>query len=74
MEQIKHFIYAVLVLSFLGLISCGHRQFIKGDYDDVNKANLLTDKWSETDMQKAVADLVKSATKHSSITAAKLPL
>lgn len=64
----------ILILVFGGLTSCGHRQFTKGSYDgDINKANLLTDRWSESDMQSAVSDLVKSATKHHSIANAKRP-
>lgn len=54
--------------------SCGPKAFVKGEYDDnVEDTNLLTDKWSETDMQKAVADLVGSATNHPAIAAAKRP-
>lgn len=51
----------LLVIAFIGsLAACGPKAFVKGDYDDVEKENLLNDSWSETDMQKAVADLVKS--------------
>lgn len=54
--------------------SCGSRQFVKGDYDDnVNETNLLTDNWSESDMQNAVRDLVSSATSSYSIAGAKRP-
>ncbi|RME16021.1 MAG: penicillin-binding protein activator LpoB [Bdellovibrio sp.] len=58
---------------FLFLASCGPKAFVRGEYDDVNKTNLLNDKWSETDMQKAVAYLVKSATSHYAIANAKRP-
>ena len=45
----------------LALTACGPRAFIKGDYDkDPESENLLTDQWSETDMQVAVHDLVNS--------------
>ncbi len=52
----------VSVLSLLLLISvgCGPKAFVKGQYDDVNRENLLNDQWSETDMQNAVKDLVAS--------------
>ncbi len=49
----------VCLLSIV-IASCGPKAFVKGDYDDVQRTNLLNDQWSETDMQKAVADLVKS--------------
>lgn len=56
----------LIFVSVLGLLatSCGPKAFVKGNYDDVNKENLMNDSWSETDMQKAVADLVASAVQH----------
>lgn len=58
----------------LSVAACGPRQFVKGQYEEnVEDANLLTDKWSETDMQKAVKDLVGSAVSHPAISAAKRP-
>jgi penicillin-binding protein activator len=68
-------IKVVSVLCLLGIVSaCGPRAFVKGDYDEnVEDTNLLTDKWSETDMQKAVSELVASATKHPAINGAKRP-
>lgn len=65
----------ILLLITAVLVSgCGPKAFVKGEYDDnVEDTNLLTDKWSETDMQQAVKDLVGSATKHEAITAAKRP-
>ncbi|MBX3020337.1 MAG: penicillin-binding protein activator LpoB [Bdellovibrionales bacterium] len=58
----------------LVLVGCGPRQFVKGQYDEnVEDANLLTDKWSESDMQKAVKDLVASAVSHPAIANAKRP-
>lgn len=74
MEQ-RQMLWTALFLSVLMLLTaCGHRQFIKGQYDeDINKANLLTDRWSESDMQKAVTDLVESATRHYSIAGAQKP-
>jgi uncharacterized protein (TIGR02722 family) len=51
----------------LTLASCGPKAFVKGSYDDVNRENLLNDQWSETDMQKAVQDLVSSLTNHPTV-------
>lgn len=58
----------------LGMIGCGPREFVKGNYDkNVEDPNLLTDKWSESDMQAAVHDLVQSAVSSPAITQAKHP-
>jgi uncharacterized protein (TIGR02722 family) len=63
----------MLTATFI-LSACGPKAFVKGKYDeDVEATNLLTDGWSETDMQKAVKDLVASATKHRAIANAKTP-
>jgi uncharacterized protein (TIGR02722 family) len=68
-------IFTVLCLALI-VTSCGPKVFQKGDYDsDVNSANLLNDKWSETDMQQVVKDLVASMAQSPSIAkAAKPPL
>lgn len=65
----------IMGLSFAVLVSgCGPREFVKGKYDNnVEDTNLLTDKWSESDMQQAVKDLVGSAVAHPTISAAKRP-
>lgn len=57
---------AVLVFS-----SCGPKAFVKGEYDDVNRENLMDDQWSETDMQVAVKSMVDSMVTHPSIANAK---
>ncbi len=62
-----------LVLSTVFLQGCGTRQFTKGSYDDVSNENLLDDLWSETDMQKAVNELVASLLKNRTIAEAKRP-
>lgn len=62
---------ATLCLSFFTMVSCGPKAFVKGQYDDVNRENLLNDQWSETDMQKAVQDLVASLMASPAITQAK---
>ncbi|MGE3973649.1 MAG: penicillin-binding protein activator LpoB [Bdellovibrionales bacterium] len=64
----------VLLCVALFAVGCGPKAFVKGDYDkDVERDNLLNDQWSETDMQKAVKDLVESMANHHSIAAAKKP-
>ncbi len=67
-------IFFMLTLASFGLLqSCGPKAFVKGNYEDVNKENLLNDEWSETDMQNAVKDLVASLISHRTIALAKSP-
>ncbi len=53
------------------LSACGPKAFVKGEYDDVNRENLMNDQWSETDMQVAVQTLVNSMVGHNAIANAK---
>lgn len=66
---------SILVLLALSMFitQCGPKAFVKGQYDDVQRENLLNDQWSETDMQNAVKDLVASLVNHPSIANAKTP-
>ena len=69
----KLFIVSGFLVSF-ALGGCSSREFVKGDYDkNIDNPNLLTDKWSESDMQAAVKDLVNSAVSHPAIAAAQRP-
>ncbi|MDB2425911.1 penicillin-binding protein activator LpoB [bacterium] len=71
--MVKKYI-AILVMFNFVLASCGDKEFNRGSYDqNVNNTNLLNDKWSESDMQNAVKDLVTSASNHYSIRTAKKP-
>jgi uncharacterized protein (TIGR02722 family) len=66
----------ILFLTFVtGVVACGPREFVKGKYDDKveENPNLLTDKWSESDMQNAVKDLVAAAVANPNIANAKRP-
>jgi uncharacterized protein (TIGR02722 family) len=67
----RNFVLGFFALSLLVLSNCGPKAFVKGQYDDVNRENLLNDQWSETDMQKAVQDLVASLMNAPSIQQAK---
>lgn len=62
-----------LLVAAMFITNCGPKAFVKGNYDDVEKENLLNDQWSETDMQKSVKDLVASVVAHPSIANAKTP-
>lgn len=67
------FLIAILATAAIVLQGCGPKAFTKGSYDDVDQENLLNDSWSETDMQKAVSELVGGLTKHRNIAEAKKP-
>ena len=68
------YLLALLIPLSLVVVSCGPRAFVKGEYDEnVEDENLLNDRWSETDMQRAVSFLVDSMTRHRSIRDAKRP-
>jgi uncharacterized protein (TIGR02722 family) len=61
------------LLLLLSLAACGPKAFVKGNYEDTEKENLMNDQWSETDMQVNVKDLVASVTSHPVIANAKSP-
>jgi uncharacterized protein (TIGR02722 family) len=71
----KHLVLTIGFLLSISLIGCSsNRQFSKGTYDqNIEDPNLLTDKWSESDMQAAVKELVASAVAHPVISNAKRP-
>ncbi len=57
------------------LAACGPKAFVKGEYEDPNKQNLMNDQWSETDMQVVVKNMVDSLVAHRSIAdAQKMPI
>jgi penicillin-binding protein activator len=71
----KSTILFLLGLVTMGSVSCGPKAFVKGEYGDAQKENLLDDQWSETDMQKTVQTMVASLVAHPSIANAKsLPI
>lgn len=57
------------------LTSCGPKAYVKGQYDDPQRENLMNDQWSETDMQVSVKTMVSSLVSHQSIANAnKMPI
>lgn len=68
-------LFGLLLTGLMSLVltACGPKAFVKGEYDDVERENLLNDQWSETDMQKAVKDMVSSMMTHPTIANAKTP-
>ncbi len=63
----------VFIALALGLTACGPKAFVKGQYEDPEKENLMDDQWSETDMQKTVESMVASLVSHPAIAAARTP-
>lgn len=71
--SLKNLVLLCAVLS--AVTACGPKAFVKGQYEDAEKQNLMNDQWSETDMQVVVKDMVTSLTAHKSIAAAnKMPI
>ena len=68
--KIKFAPFLVLVLGLI-LSGCGEKAFVKGQYDDPQRENLMNDQWSETDMQVTVKAMVDSLVAHDSIANAK---
>ncbi|MGZ3691781.1 MAG: penicillin-binding protein activator LpoB [Pseudobdellovibrio sp.] len=65
----------LIVLSFALFSSCGEKAFVKGQYDDPARENLMNDQWSETDMQVSVKAMVESMVAHPAIAnAQKMPI
>ena len=70
----KKAILSVCAVVVVALFSaCGPKAFVKGNYEDPNRENLLNDEWSETDMQKVAKSLVDSLIAHPVIEKAKTP-
>lgn len=67
----KNIMLTFVVVCGLVVSSCGPKAFVKGEYDDVNKENLLNDQWSETDMQVVVKAMVDSLVQHPAVAGAK---
>ena len=64
-------IFLTALVPVLFSVGCGPKAFVKGEYDDPERENLMNDQWSETDMQKTVKDMVSSMVSHPMIAQAK---
>lgn len=71
--MVKVRIFFIALASSVLLMGCAPSAFIKGEYDNVERKNLLADKWSETDMQRVVSELVTSLLKASVISKTSKP-
>ena len=63
----------LLLFVALSIFSCGPKAFVKGNYEDPEKQNLLNDEWSETDMQVIVKSLTESMMSIPAVANAKTP-
>lgn len=73
--NIKTMTVVVVAGAALLLTSCGPKAYVKGQYDDPQRENLMNDQWSETDMQVSVKTMVNSLVSHQSIANAnKMPI
>ncbi len=71
-HKIKLYLFIVASLGCSFLISCGPKAFVKGSYDkNIENTNLLTDEWSESDMQETVKTMVSSLVAHPIVSGAK---
>lgn len=71
MKKVALTLLATFTMAFVS--GCGPKAYVKGEYDDVERENNLNDQWSETDMQKVVADLVSSMNNSAAVAQAKRP-
>ena len=66
----------IVLVSLVGALSmtlgCGPQAFVKGKYDEnVERTNLMTDEWSESDMQETVKSMVSSLIAHPVVASAR---
>jgi len=71
-NKMKEFLMLTSAIASSFLIGCGPQAFVKGNYDkNVESTNLLTDEWSESDMQETVKSMVSSLIVHPVVAGAK---
>lgn len=63
--------FSLLACVLFLFAACGPKAFVKGQYDDPQRENLMNDQWSETDMQNSVKTMVTSLVQHNAIANAK---
>lgn len=74
-KDFKSFFGQFFGVLFLGVfvVGCGHREFTKGEYDDVEEARLLNDKFNESDAKLLIEDMITSMAEHPIFVDVKLP-
>ncbi len=69
----KPILFIFLLSCLIDFVGCGPQAFVKGKYDeDVERTNLMTDEWSESDMQETVKSMVGSLVAHPVVSGAKV--
>lgn len=63
----------LVVVGMLMLGACGHREFTKGEYDDVNEIRHLDDKFNESDAKFLIQDMIGSMAEHPVFKDARVP-
>jgi len=61
------------VFALSGIVSCSQRQFTQGEYDDVEEARLLDDKFNESDAKLLIEDMIGSMATHPVFVDAQVP-
>lgn len=69
----KNSLCILIVVGLLGLNACGTREFTKGEYDDVDEARLLNDKFNESDAKALISDMIVSMAEHPIFADTRLP-
>jgi uncharacterized protein (TIGR02722 family) len=68
----KQMLFTGILGMFALTVGCGPQAFVKGKYDEnVERTNLMTDEWSESDMQETVKSMVASLVSHPVVTGSK---
>ncbi len=68
----KQMLFTGILGMFAINVGCGPQAFVKGKYDEnVERTNLMTDEWSESDMQETVKSMVASLVSHPVVTGSK---
>lgn len=69
---LKQMMFTGILGMFAFTIGCGPQAFVKGKYDEnVERTNLMTDEWSESDMQETVKSMVASLIAHPVVAGAR---
>jgi uncharacterized protein (TIGR02722 family) len=71
--EVRMLKYVNVCMAMVLLSACGSRQFTQGEYDDVNEARMLDDKFNESDAALLIEEMVDSMAKHPVFTQTKLP-
>jgi penicillin-binding protein activator len=63
----------ILFGALLSVVSCGQRRFTQGEYDDVDQARLLDDRFNESDAKLLIEDMITSMATHPIFSDAQVP-